>query len=164
MLWALAIVGGFVLLAEGHDAIIEPLAGGSAGELVAVAFVVVTVAAGTWAWVLAERYRHDSRPPAFRFSLATAIVGGFLSWMVITDVGHAHRLVEDYCSFGSMSERQLETCKTHVTANHVQSIHTPAARFALGGSDENCGASSGPFCERVLNRRYVEDQEPPPGQ
>ena len=47
ILWALAIVGGFVLLAGAHDAIIEPLAGGSAGELAVAAFVVVTVAAGT---------------------------------------------------------------------------------------------------------------------
>ncbi|MGH2947919.1 MAG: hypothetical protein ACRDPC_16995 [Solirubrobacteraceae bacterium] len=84
---------------------------------------------------------------------------------MIVELGAADQLVEDYCSFGAVSERQQETCQTHVTANHIRSIDTPAARFALDGSSEaDCGASAGPFCADVLNRRYLEEQAPPPGQ
>ena len=109
------------------DSIIRPLTGGPAVELSAVAVVLVTVASAAAAWVLSHRYRNDSRPPAFRFALAIAIVGGFLSWTVITDISDAHRLVEDYCSFGAVSERQLQSCQTHVSANHIRAIDTPAS-------------------------------------
>jgi hypothetical protein len=163
-LWALAIVGGLVLLAEGHDSIIEPLSGGPAAVWFAVAIVLVTVAAAGVAWVLSRRFRSDRRPPAFRLTLTIAIVGGVLSWMVISDISSANQLAEDYCSYGAVTERQLATCQTHVSANHIRSIDTPASRFAQGDSTAECGAGSGPFCERVLNDRYLQEQEPPPGQ
>jgi hypothetical protein len=164
-LWALAIVGGFALVIEGQDAIVEPLAGGSAGEVFVVALVALTAAGAASAWVLSRHYRFDRRPPAFRFALASAVILGVVSYLAIVELSNDHRLVEDYCSFGSVSERQLETCRTHVTANRVRSIDTPAARFALdGSSDAACGAGAGPFCPRVRNRRYLEEQQPPAGQ
>ena len=161
-LWALAIVGGFVLLVTGHDSIIRPLAGGPAAVWFAVAIVLVTAASAVVAWVLSRRYRSD-RPPAFRFTMTVAILGGVMSWLVISDISAANQLVEDYCSYGSVSERQLATCKTHVSANHIRAIDTPASHFAFGDSTAECGAGSGPFCERVLNYRYLEEQQPPPG-
>ena len=164
LLWGLAIVGGLVLLMESHDAIVEPLAGGPAGEAAAVVIVLVTLAAAAAAWVLAQRYRYDSRPPAFRFALAAAIVCGFFSYSVIVELGYADRLVEEYCSYGAVSQRQLDTCQTHVSANHVREIDTPASRFAQGDSTAECGAGSGPFCQRVLDYRSLEEQQPPPGQ
>jgi hypothetical protein len=164
VLWALAIVGGLVLIVEGHDWIIEPVAGSPAAVWFALAIVLVTAADAAAAWVLSRRYRFDRRPPAFRFTLAVAIVGGVLSWMVIGDISSANQLVEDYCSYGAVSERQLETCQTHVSANHIRSIDTPASRFAQGDSTAECSTGSGPFCERVLNYRSLREQEPPPGQ
>ena len=64
---------------------------------------------------------------------------------------------------GAVSQRQLKTCQTHVSANHVRSIDTPASRFAQGDSTAECGAGSGPFCQRVLDYRYLQEQQPPPG-
>lgn len=115
--------------------------------------------------MLSRRYRYDSRPPAFKFALATAILCGLLSYMLITELSSSRQLVEEYCSYGAVSERQLATCQTHVTANRVRSLDTPAARFALNGSsDASCGTGAGPFCTRILERRYLEEQAPPPGQ
>jgi hypothetical protein len=165
VLWLLAIVGGFVLLIEGHDAIIEPLAGGAAVDPVIAALVLLTAAAAGAAWVLAQRYRYDSRPPVFRVALTIAILGGVFTFLVVSDRQSAHRVVYDYCAYGSVSQRQLGTCQSHVTANYVRSIGTVAAGFALSGSsDAECGAGAGPFCAQVINRRLLEDQAPPPGQ
>lgn len=165
VLWVLAIVGGLVLLIKGHHAVIEPLAGGGAADLVIVALVLLTAVAAGAAWILAQRYRYDSRPPAFRFGLTIAIVGGVFTFFVVSDRQSAHQVVYDYCAYGSVSRRQLDTCQRHVTANYVRSIDTVAARFALSGSsDAECGDGAGPYCGRVISRRFTEEQAPPPGQ
>jgi hypothetical protein len=46
-----------------------------------------------------------------------------------------------------------------VSANRVRSIDTPASRFAQGDSTAECGSGSGPFCPRVLNDRYLREQQ-----
>lgn len=42
VLWVMAIVGGLVLFMEGHDAVVQPLAGGSAGEFVVITIIIIT--------------------------------------------------------------------------------------------------------------------------
>jgi hypothetical protein len=81
---------------------------------------------------------------------------------VIVELGDADRLVEEYCSYGAVSQRQLETCQTHISANRVRSIDTPASWFAQGDSTAECGAGSGPFCQRVLDYRYRAATTPGP--
>ncbi|HYV16259.1 MAG TPA: hypothetical protein VE972_09565 [Conexibacter sp.] len=165
VLWGLAVVGGLVLFMTGHDSIVQPLGGGSAGVLIAVLAVLCTISAGTAAWVLSRRYRYGQRPPAFRLCIAAATVLGLFSYLMITELQYSDRMVGDYCAYGSVSEAQLASCKSHVTANDVRSRDTPAARFAENGSsDDVCGTGSGPFCQEVLDRRYLDEQAPPPGQ
>jgi hypothetical protein len=166
VLWVLAVVGGLVLFMNAQDSVIQPLAGGSAGAAVAVLAVLLTAASGGTAWVLSRRHPfHRHRPPAFRFFIAATVVLGLLTYAVIGELQSSNRLVSDYCAYGSVSQAQLDGCKGHVSGNDVRSRDTPAARFAQSGSsDDVCGTGSGPFCARALDRRYVEDQEPPPGQ
>lgn len=163
-LWGLAIVGALMLFMTGHDAVVRPLAGGETGVDIAVLAVLCTTAAAGTGWVLSRRYQAGSRPPAFRLCVAATIVLGLFAYSVITELQYSHRLVSDYCAYGAVSDTQLASCKSHVTANDVRARDTSAARFADSGSDAVCGGGSGPFCQAVLNRRSLEDQAPPPGQ
>jgi hypothetical protein len=54
--------------------------------------------------------------------------------------------VSDYCSYGAVSEAQLEGCIEHITTREVDGLDTNAARYARGELTE-CLADSGPFCE-----------------
>jgi hypothetical protein len=127
--------------------------------------VLLTAGCVGVAWVLTRRYPHRGRPPAFRFWITAAFVFGIASYLMIMELQSSDRLVSDYCSYGAVSQAQLDGCKSHVTANEVRGRNTPAAHFAKSGSsDDVCGAISGPFCQRVLDGRYLEDQELPPGQ
>jgi hypothetical protein len=164
--WVLAIVGGLWLLMSAQDSIIRPLVGGSAGDAVVILAAVLTAGAAGTTWVLSQRHPvHRQRPPAFRFAIAATVVLGFLTYLFITELQASNRLVSDYCAYGSVSQAQLDGCKGHVTADDVRSRDTPAARFAQSdSSDDVCGAGSGPFCAHVLENRYLEDQQPPPGQ
>jgi hypothetical protein len=165
VVWVLAILGGLTLIMTAQDSVIQPLVGGRVGAAVAAAALLLTAASAGTAWVLSRRYPYRHRPPVFRFFIATTVVVGFVTYAVIFELQSSGRLVSDYCAYGSVSQAQLDGCKRHVTANDVRSRDTPAAHFAQSGSSEDvCGAGSGPFCEQALNRRYVEDQAPPPGQ
>ncbi len=61
------------------------------------------------------------------------------------------RLVDDYCSYGAVSDAQFEGCKSHVTADEVRSRRTPAAVFAI--EEGACGGNAGPFCAAAVERR-----------
>jgi uncharacterized membrane protein len=165
VLWVLAIVGGLLVVIYGNEYVVDPVAGSSAAEIAAAVLILLTASCGAIAWVLSERYRYNERPPLHRFMVGLTVVGIALSYFTLTSIQHAHRVVNDYCAYGSVSKAQLNGCKSHVTANDVEARDTHAARFAeSGSSDEVCGARSGPFCEDVINRRLYEDQAPRPGE
>jgi hypothetical protein len=54
--------------------------------------------------------------------------------------------VSDYCSYGAVSQAQLEGCIEHVDQDYINRLDTNAARYARGELDR-CLADSGPFCE-----------------
>lgn len=54
--------------------------------------------------------------------------------------------VEAYCSYGAVSQEQLDGCVSHVTEEVVDGYDTNAARYARGEIDD-CRADAGPFCE-----------------
>ena len=60
--------------------------------------------------------------------------------------GDGGDLVTGYCSYGSVSQAQLEGCIEHVTPRTVDSYSTNSARYARGTLD-SCLADAGPFCE-----------------
>ncbi|HEX8743607.1 MAG TPA: hypothetical protein VF712_10780 [Thermoleophilaceae bacterium] len=55
-------------------------------------------------------------------------------------------LVLDYCSYGAVSDAQLDGCVDHVTEDQVDALDTNAARYARGELQE-CLEDAGPFCE-----------------
>ena len=55
-------------------------------------------------------------------------------------------LVDDYCSYGAVSEAQLEGCIEHVSVEDIDELDTNAAEFARGELDD-CRPDAGPFCE-----------------
>ncbi len=164
VLWVLALVGGLLMVIYGNEFVIDPIAGGSVAEPVVALLIFLTLCAGVTVWLLGERYKRDERPPLHRLMMALTVLGIAVSYFTLTGIQHAHRLVADYCSYGSVSQAQLDGCESHVTGNEVESRATRAARFAQSGSDAVCGAQSGPFCDDVISRRLYEDQAPPPGQ
>lgn len=54
--------------------------------------------------------------------------------------------VEAYCSYGAVSEAQLDGCLDHVTEDDFANLDTHAAEYARGELDE-CLEDSGPFCD-----------------
>ena len=55
-------------------------------------------------------------------------------------------VVEDYCSYGAVSQAQLDGCVDHVTEGEVNAYDTNAGRYARGELDE-CLEDAGLFCE-----------------
>lgn len=43
--------------------------------------------------------------------------------------------VEEYCAYGSVSQAQEDGCVEHVTADEIDALDTPAARYARGQGD-----------------------------
>jgi hypothetical protein len=62
-------------------------------------------------------------------------------------------MVERYCSYGAVSESQLQGCIDHVGLGQVDSLDTNAAQYGRLEIDE-CLSDGGPFC--------VEGQLDPP--
>ena len=52
----------------------------------------------------------------------------------------------DYCSYGAVSQAQLDGCIEHVPTSQVNGLDTDAARYAKGQLDR-CLSDSGPFCQ-----------------
>jgi hypothetical protein len=163
VLWALAVIGGLLVIIETERSVVSPLAGGSAAAWITTAAALVAVACVVCAVVLSARYPTGARPPLRSVAVGAAIVAGFFSFSMLSEWQSADRLVADYCAYGAVSNAQLDGCKSHVTANEVRARDTAAAHFAQRDSDE-CGAGSGPLCDDVVTRRGYEDQLPPPGQ
>jgi hypothetical protein len=61
-------------------------------------------------------------------------------------VGCGQSRVEAYCSYGAVSEAQLQGCIENVTADEVDGYDTNAADYARGELDQ-CLEDSGPYCE-----------------
>lgn len=54
--------------------------------------------------------------------------------------------VTAYCSYGAVSQAQLDGCVEHVSSDDIDALDTEAARYARGERD-GCGPQSGPFCQ-----------------
>jgi hypothetical protein len=54
--------------------------------------------------------------------------------------------VARYCQYGSVSQGQLDGCKSHVSEDRVNSYQTNAGRYGRGELSD-CLADSGPFCK-----------------
>jgi hypothetical protein len=79
----------------------------------------------------------------------TAALGVVLAFAGCADGGASEdggNLVHDYCSYGAVSEAQLEGCVDHVTPEVVEGYDTNAGRYARRELDA-CLADAGPFCE-----------------
>lgn len=53
--------------------------------------------------------------------------------------------VQDYCSYGAVSDFQLAGCVTHVPRSYVESLNTDAARYGRADMG-SCLADAGPYC------------------
>jgi hypothetical protein len=53
--------------------------------------------------------------------------------------------VVSYCTYGAVSQAQLDGCEAHVTIEAIDGRDTNAARYARGEEDA-CLADAGPFC------------------
>ncbi len=87
-----------------------------------------------------------------------AAVAGALGFVLLASGGVVElareegvRLVDEYCAYGAVSDAQLEGCKSHVTADEVRELRTPAAVFAI--EEGACGGGAGPFCAEAVERR-----------
>ena len=65
----------------------------------------------------------------------------------------------DYCSYGAVSDAQLDGCLNHVTDEVIDRRDTNAARFAKEQLHE-CLADAGPFCTHALENRHLEEEAP----
>ena len=54
--------------------------------------------------------------------------------------------VERYCSYGAVSEAQLQGCLSNVTEDEIYPLTTNAAEYSRG-QILTCEADAGPFCE-----------------
>jgi hypothetical protein len=54
--------------------------------------------------------------------------------------------VTTYCSYGAVSQAQLDGCEQHVT-NYIDGLSTNASRYARGELNQ-CLADAGPYCVR----------------
>lgn len=134
----------------------QDLADRGQADAVLIGLVVAALlVGGTW-WLLVE-----AGNPQIAMGLLTALIVWSAFGMYLTR-NVANQMVSDYCAYGSVSKAQLEGCKDHVTAAMVKSRDTAASDFAQGDSTAECGYDSGPFCEAVLDRRYLDEAEPPP--
>ena len=55
--------------------------------------------------------------------------------------------VARYCEYGSVSQGQLDGCKSHVSESDFSASSTDAARYARGELSD-CLADAGPFCKK----------------
>ena len=76
-----------------------------------------------------------------RLSIVLAIAAS-----VIALAGCGQSRIEAYCSYGAVSEAQLQSCIEHVTEADIDSRSTNAADYARGELDK-CLYDAGPFCE-----------------
>jgi hypothetical protein len=54
--------------------------------------------------------------------------------------------IDAYCSYGAVSQAQLDGCITHVTVGDIDRLDTNAARYSRSELDK-CLYDSGPFCD-----------------
>jgi hypothetical protein len=159
-----ALFAAMYVLILGADNIWKPLGDSDAAIGAEVGFAAVTAGIGYGAWLIFDRTNADAKDLRRLAGgmVVAAITLGFGVFLIDDERRSADRIVSDYCSYGAVSEAQLEGCKSHVSYRYVESSNTPAAQFAKGGSSEaECGSSSGPFCQRVLNYRYLDEQQTP---
>ena len=69
-----------------------------------------------------------------------------LALLAIVLAGCGQSRIEAYCSYGAVSETQLQGCIEHVTEADIDGRSTNAADYARGELDK-CLYDSGPFCE-----------------
>ena len=91
-------------------------------------------------WIIAEPTPTDPKP-ALIVMAATAVVALSAALQPST--------VQQYCSYGAVSEEQLAGCIAHASRSYVESLDTDAARYARDDFG-SCKANSGPYCSDRL--------------
>ena len=81
-----------------------------------------------------------------RLSPISAPAAVILGLAVLASYGCGQSEVAAYCSYGAVSEAQLNGCIDHVTESDVADLNTNAADYGRGELDQ-CLSDSGPFCE-----------------
>jgi len=51
----------------------------------------------------------------------------------------------EYCSYGAVSQAELDGCEEHVTTSDIDRLYTNAALYARGELN-SCLGDAGPFC------------------
>jgi hypothetical protein len=152
-----AVVGGLFALIVANDSLVAPVAQGRQALAVILIGPVVTLAL---AWLVAKRGLEPGTVKTV--VVALAIVTGGFTVLLYSGWDSAKDRVSDYCSYGAVSEAQLAGCRSNVVEADIVKRNSPAAHFAYGSADSECGASSGPFCQAVLDRRALLAQQPDP--
>jgi hypothetical protein len=153
-------VGGVWLMIVSFDHLWQPLGRADAAFGAAAGFGAVTAALGYGAAVIFRQTKDRELTWVARSMVAVAIALGFGTYGILTVRDSSRQVVADYCAYGAVSQAQLDGCKDHVGFSDVEEANTPAARFALRSVEEECGSGSGPFCEAVSQRRWLEEAQP----
>jgi hypothetical protein len=105
------------------------------------------------------------RPVWMRWAggIAIAIVAISLQAAAVGWRSRSEGYLHDYCSYGAVSQAQLEGCLDHVNHRQIDRLDTHAARFAREDLSL-CLSDAGPFCETALGWQGVRDEQPPPGR
>lgn len=103
----------------------------------AIALIVgVSLAAFAWhTWK--DTGADDAFPAAFLAVLCFA-------WALF--VNHSSSDVTAYCSYGAVSQAQLDGCVDHVSASTIDERDTNAAKFSRGEIEGCYRYDAGPFC------------------
>jgi hypothetical protein len=162
-----AISAGGVLFAQ---RVVEPRAEHDPAAV--LVGVVVAVSLGFCVyfaqWCVVERRRTEWRrrpagaggePTQNRAWVAPLILLGVIVVLFGLQAGKDTRSHEItyYCSYGAVSDRQLEECEDNVSSSYVRSLNTDAARFAEGQL-ERCLSDAGPFCAQSLTSKREEEE------
>jgi hypothetical protein len=157
---AAAGVGAVWLMIVSFDRVWEPLGRADAAFGAAAGFGAVTATLGYGASVIFRQTQDREWTWVARSMVAVAIALGFGTYGILSARDSSRQVVAEYCAYGAVSQAQLEGCKDHVGFSDVEEANTPAARFALGSEEEECGSGSGPFCQAVSRRRRLEETQP----
>ncbi len=150
------LFGGMVALIIANDSVMGPIAESRSAFIVIVVGAILTAAAAGLA------AKATIEPPAARYAVIVfAVCCGVFTYSTLTGWESAKELVSDYCSYGAVSEAQLDGCKSRVVAADIVDRDTPAARFANGSLDDVCGPTSGPFCQAVWDKRWTVEMSDP---
>lgn len=146
-MWLAVIVGGpFIWIEAGLGDEIKEL--GLRHPMQAAVGLTGLLALGAAVW-----YGY-LRSPASPWMIAVGVLWVLVAFSVYS--GYNGRdggsYIGDYCGYGAVSQAQLDGCLENVDERRIDRARTEAGRFARGELME-CGADSGPFCQRIASER-----------